>query len=674
MVLNADVADEAQMRAAVERIEERWGTVDGVLHAAGVPAGGLIQLKTRASAEEVFAPKVTGTLVLERIFANTTLDCFVVFSSIASILGAVGQVDYCAANAFLDAFAHDRARQGRRTIAINWDLWEEVGMAVKAREKWPMAPAVLLGRPQETPDSSKPDHVLFDTCHPEDGTDTYVSDFSPSRCWILNEHRLLGRPTLVGTSYLEMARAAYAPHAGDRAIELRDVVFLAPLSVPDGDRKEVHTVLQPSGEGYEFSIRSRSDSAAGGEAVWTDHAVGKLRATQTAGRTVHRIDEMLSRCTATRLTRLHKEEEPDTDTSKASARSAMSFGPRWKNLKYELRVGSDEAVAVVELPEEFAGDLEQYQLHPALLDVALSFTASGLASADGEGGFFLPFSYGTVKVSGPLGRKIYSHVRRRTDGSGSTDFITVDAIVMNDEGVELLAIETFTMKKVSSSVLQLLANRERQGNAPAESHANQPQITTAAAVDRGGQGIYPPEGVSAFRRVLSAGGGLPQVLVSTRNLAGRLAKSRATTQSGLLEKLEKKMRPPKARHARPAVKTAYVAPSNELEQAVADIWQTVLGIDKVGVHDGFLELGGNSLLGVQIVSRVRETFQLDLPLEAFFKAPTIKELGEAIAQKLIEQSDSEMLTQMLDEIENTTGDPGQAAAALNGRHVGTVEI
>src|SRR5262249_60698294 len=96
-----------------------------------VDGGGMSQWKTREAAEGVLAPKVRGTLVLASVLEEEPLDFFVLCSSGASVAGGVGQADYCAANAFLDAFAWSQAtRPDRLTVAINWDTWREIGMAV----------------------------------------------------------------------------------------------------------------------------------------------------------------------------------------------------------------------------------------------------------------------------------------------------------------------------------------------------------------------------------------------------------------------------------------------------------------------------------------------------------------------------------------------------------------
>ncbi len=102
-----------------------------MIHAAGIAGGGIIQLKTPEMASRVFAPKLRGALVLDAIFKDVKLDFLVLCSSLSSILGGAGQVDYCAANAFLDAFAHRfTSNTGTFAVAINWPTWQEVGMAV----------------------------------------------------------------------------------------------------------------------------------------------------------------------------------------------------------------------------------------------------------------------------------------------------------------------------------------------------------------------------------------------------------------------------------------------------------------------------------------------------------------------------------------------------------------
>ena len=132
LVLAADVTDRQAMAAVWREARERFGGVDGVFHLAGIPGGGMMQLKSRAMAEEILAPKVAGARVLVDLLEGEDTRFLLLFSSIASVLGEFGQADYCGANAFLDTLAHSReGRPGPLLAAVNWDIWQEVGLAVE---------------------------------------------------------------------------------------------------------------------------------------------------------------------------------------------------------------------------------------------------------------------------------------------------------------------------------------------------------------------------------------------------------------------------------------------------------------------------------------------------------------------------------------------------------------
>ena len=125
LVLKADVANLEQMQSAIDRVRHRFGNIHGVIHAAGTPGAGIIQLKTPELVAKVFQPKLKGTLVLDAVLQDIKLDFLVLFSSNTAITGGIGQVDYCAVNAFLDAFAHYNYYQKQnKTVSINWDWWQ----------------------------------------------------------------------------------------------------------------------------------------------------------------------------------------------------------------------------------------------------------------------------------------------------------------------------------------------------------------------------------------------------------------------------------------------------------------------------------------------------------------------------------------------------------------------
>jgi acyl transferase domain-containing protein len=138
MLGTADVCDLSRMQTVVRAAYDKFGEIHGVIHAAGVPGSTPIGLKTPEELDEVLRPKIVGLAVLEQVFAGRPLDFLALFSSTSAIWGRVGQVDYTAANAYLDSFAiRNWERAKWPTISINWDNWREVGMAVDTHRTGP---------------------------------------------------------------------------------------------------------------------------------------------------------------------------------------------------------------------------------------------------------------------------------------------------------------------------------------------------------------------------------------------------------------------------------------------------------------------------------------------------------------------------------------------------------
>jgi acyl carrier protein len=90
---------------------------------------------------------------------------------------------------------------------------------------------------------------------------------------------------------------------------------------------------------------------------------------------------------------------------------------------------------------------------------------------------------------------------------------------------------------------------------------------------------------------------------------------------------------------RPELDVNYVMPQTEIERAIADVWQKVLALEKIGIHDNFFEIGGHSLLMIQVNSQLRQLFDCDLSIVEMFRYPTINSLSE-----YLNKSDRSLLT------------------------------
>ncbi|HLJ24240.1 MAG TPA: SDR family NAD(P)-dependent oxidoreductase [Candidatus Acidoferrales bacterium] len=130
--IQADIANRDDLARALSEIRANLPPLRGVIHAAGVLDDHLLMNLDAESFRRVLAPKVFGAWNLHTLTAELPLDFFVVFSSVASVLGSPGQANYAAANAFLDGLAHHRRTQGLPCLSVNWGPWAEVGMAARA--------------------------------------------------------------------------------------------------------------------------------------------------------------------------------------------------------------------------------------------------------------------------------------------------------------------------------------------------------------------------------------------------------------------------------------------------------------------------------------------------------------------------------------------------------------
>jgi phthiocerol/phenolphthiocerol synthesis type-I polyketide synthase B len=134
-VMQADVTDKVQLGRLFTTVKAELPPLRGVLHCAGIHDEGAILRLDQQRFQAVMAPKMGGAWNLHTLTADLPLDFFVLFSSGASFLGLPGQGSYAAGNAFLDALAHYRCRQGLPALVINWGSWRQVGMAAAHEER-----------------------------------------------------------------------------------------------------------------------------------------------------------------------------------------------------------------------------------------------------------------------------------------------------------------------------------------------------------------------------------------------------------------------------------------------------------------------------------------------------------------------------------------------------------
>ncbi|MFC4852121.1 SDR family NAD(P)-dependent oxidoreductase [Actinophytocola glycyrrhizae] len=597
LVLAADVTDPADVRRVRTAAHEAFGGLDGIVHAAGLPGGGMAEVKERAEAEKVLAPKLAGTLALADVFGADDLDFVVLCSSITSVVGGFGQVDYCAANNFLDAFARAGTGFTAPVLSQNWGGWAEVGMAVETD-----APAGFRALTHDGAARSL-DHPVLTTVV-EAGEHTVARGLvSAGTHWLLDEHRIGGVPVVPGTGHLECARAAASailPAPAGAALELRDVAFLEPFAVPDGTLAQYQvvtaTVDSAAVDSEDAGIDLEIQSVAAG--TTRTHVRGWAGWTADAPGADLDVNGIIARC-----------RRIDDDSSFGRGRTSMlTFGPRWQALA-EHHLGDGEELAHVVAPDEEPG----WGLQPALLDVA---TAFGRGRGDGT---YLPLSYGRIVVRAALPREFYSHLTYRDSGNGraTDDVVTADLRLVDGDGRELVAITEFVLRKVDQDAVT--------GGLTADP-AQVPSVTT--------DDITPADGAEAFHRGLAAGLGA-QVVITTHPVADIMARAREVTTDTIATDLG------------PAAETPATTgegsapPRTDLEKAVAQVWREGLGVEAVGVDDDFFGLGGNSLVAVQLIAALRKVVGVRLPMRILFETPTVAGLAARIEEIKAEEATPE---------------------------------
>lgn len=575
----ADVSDREPMAQVVASCALSWGEIHGVFHAAGEMADAPLGAKPSQAMHRLLAGKAGGALVLHQLLPQP-LDVFAVFSSTSLDLGPAGQVDYVAANAVAEAVTAARPDG----VAIRWGLWGDIGMAARA---W--------GEPHDAPGRESTHPLLGQVTLDEEGL-LAQAWYEPAQRWVLDEHRVAGRPVLPGMAYVELARAAMALLHPGQGLALQGLAFEAAMVFDDAPRC-VRVSLRREGAPPEaWTLRVQSRSA--GDAHWLAHAsatasplAGPLRGPDGA------------------LTVGGSAQGEGGVRAPQAAHPALSLGARWDCLR-QLEARGQAVSASLALPEALAGDLATHPCHPALLDMAAT-VGLHLVPGIGQGALYAPLSIERLCLAADLPASLSSHATLRAAPGHQAVF---DVQLADAAGHALARIEGLCMRALAPQAL--VATRTAAATGANES------IRTLLA-----EGLRAAEAPALFDRVL------------------RLRASPVIVSSLDLDDLRRRLSPlvpPAPRHplrgaqaAEPPQGTASMeaaagAPLSSLEARIAQIWRELLGVTQVQRDDDFFALGGHSLVAVRLFARIRKQLAVELPLSTLFEAPTLGRLAACV--------------------------------------------
>lgn len=631
LILSGDVTDLGRMKEIVAEVESTFGDINGVIHGAGTVNDGLIQMKGQADIENVFAPKIYGTRVLDEVFSNKVLDFFVVFSSTSTVIAPVGQIDYVAANAYLNAFAQQRnSTQAGYTVALNWGVWNEVGMAANA------ASQMGFGNTSAKSETKNASYPLFDTHTSADisGKNTHYlnAHLSSKRQWVLDEHRTIGGQALLpGTAYIELARAALETIGEHQTFNIKELIFLQALYVPENESVDARVKLEQTVEGYDFAIQSLTKDKNGQEG-WQTHAEARI-VMNASPASDSKLSEVLARLPLSSA-------DFDQPAIKTLQETHLNFGPRWQVLR-AAQYQENESAAALSLDDKFADDIGDYKIHPALLDIATGYAMSLIKGYEsGPSQLWVPVSYGSFNFYKPLTQNVFSWVRNAKSNTINDDFASFDISIFDEQGKLLVEVNKLTIKKLGeaidfSSTVAAAGSLEIDDSLHASGDAEFRQMSPAelAFQHNLSQGILPAEGVKALFDVVNRGNA-SEIIVSSLELEGLIKEVEATAASN-------DSNDESAKFSRPDLDNDYVEPRDDIEKTLVNFWEELLGVDQVGVEDNFFDLGGHSLIAVRLFAKIQQAYGVDYPISVLFEAPTISACADMLRDVVGDQSSSD---------------------------------
>lgn len=602
-VVSADVTDIEALQEAVQKANDTLGPIRGVFHAAGVVRDGLIAAKSQTDCEHVFAPKVFGTLVLERVLASQPLGFFAAFGSSSIWLTPPGQVDYAAANAFVDAFARSRHTPDRPHFAVHWGVWNQVGMAARTLE----------GTGEPEPKRRAADHPLLDgVFETSAGVRCGTVLLDPETHWVLDEHRSRpGRAVMPATGFMELLQATVRAFEPGDSVAIEDLFFSRPLPVADDEPREVRVELRHGTRGLSAEVRSRRRWE--GQTGWELHAQARIPFRP----------EPSSRAPVSFSTEgTTSKEPPPGQTLRTRQEDFIAFGPRWRCVR---RTWSTPRRGVAELELDPAFGESGWTIHPALLDAALALGPELLDSTEGNG-LFVPVSVDQIRVHRPLPRRVWAGVEldpSHSPAAGTHD-LRLDLRLADDDGTPLMEIDGLWMRRLATDLEDALDPPLRSGDwrparAPSRADPAEKRLLHQYRL-----GIRPEEGPPLLLQALQPRLA-PSIFISSMDL-DELAR---TTAAGAREARARKQ----GEHsARPQLEVEFEEPRDGVERTLVAFWQELLGVEPVGVRDSFFDLGGHSLIAVRLFAKIRQAFEVDLPISALFEAPTVERCAELIRQ------------------------------------------
>ncbi len=261
------------------------------------------------------------------------------------------------------------------------------------------------------------------------GMTIYSTTFSTNKHWVLREHKIGEKYVIPGTAYIEMGYKALSNYTkSSKCLKLKKVIFLSTISTDGDECSEVQSIVKEQDNNLSFSIISKEDDK------WLTHvdASAELIDLESKNINIEKIKERVSK--VMEIDYSEKYESP------------ISLGERWNNTE-KVYIGENEVLAKLKLPDKYKSDLNDFYIHPSLLDSAVN-----VASHSIKDGFYLPFSYGEINIYDKLPGEFYSYVKRNMDTYKTNETVAFDIILADKNGNVVIEIKDYIIKKVNNDL------------------------------------------------------------------------------------------------------------------------------------------------------------------------------------------------------------------------------
>lgn len=287
---------------------------------------------------------------------------------------------------------------------------------------------VVTEKEKEMQKPEKDSHPLLDYCLVNSfDTIVYASYFTVAEDWVLKEHLVASIPVIPGTTYIEMVTEVVKRHFAVASVNITDLVFLSPLSLDNDAVAEVHTVIKNIGDRLSFTVASKTE----GEEAWIIHAEGKIDLIPAGEFEPLDLETIKQRCTSGQLQEYAYEEG-----------QSIELSGRWDCVR-DIYVNEDEILAFLTMKEEYQSEVDDYTLHPALLDEAINITLRTIGK-----GLYLPFSYKKLIIYNRLPKELYSYVIKKKMKNSTKEIASFDVILTDSMGTIIAKAYDYTIKKI----------------------------------------------------------------------------------------------------------------------------------------------------------------------------------------------------------------------------------